>query len=160
MDTNKAWDPQTRHLNDALAHLREAYALVSQLTLPGVFPSMTAVPYAVDDTTVGILTDRGAIFVWSTLISREFIHLLETKDRDALIILAYYAVLPGRVRNVWWLEGLGADFVTAIAMAIGIENWHLIEWPAQVVGVDLWNAFGVRQDRLMGKPDELHMAVI
>lgn len=160
MDTNKAWDPQARHLNDALAHLREAYALVSQLTLPGVFPSMTAVPYAVDDTTVGILTDRGAIFVWSTLISREFIHLLETKDRDALIILAYYAVLPGRVRNVWWLEGLGADFVTAIAMAIGIENWHLIEWPAQVVGVDLWNAFGVRQDRLMGKPDELHMAVI
>jgi hypothetical protein len=160
MDTNKAWDPQTRHLNDALAHLREAYALVSQLTLTGVFPSMTAVPYAVDDTTVGILTDRGAIFVWSTLISREFIHLLETKDRDALVILAYYAVLPGRVRNVWWLEGLGADFVTAIAMAIGIENWHLIEWPAQVVGVDLWNAFGVRQDRLMGKPDELHMDVI
>lgn len=160
MDTDKAWEPQTRHLNEALAFLREAYSLVSQLTLPGVFPPMTAVPYAIDNTNTGILTDRGAIFVWSTQISREFIHLLETKDRDALVILAHYAVLPGRVRNVWWLEGLGADFVTAVAMAIGIENWCLIEWPAQVVGVDLWNAFGVRQDRLMGKPDELHMDVI
>ncbi|KAH6614959.1 hypothetical protein C7974DRAFT_320266 [Boeremia exigua] len=160
MDTDKAREPHTHHLNEALAYLRECYALVSQLTLPGVFPPMTAVPYAVDDTTTGVLTDRGAIFVWSTRISREFIHLLETKDRDALVILAHYAVLPGRVRNVWWLEGLGGDFVTAIAMAIGIENWHLIEWPAHVVGVDLWNAFGVRQDRLVGKPDELHMDVI
>jgi hypothetical protein len=160
MELDKAWEPQTRHLNEALAFLRETYALVSQLTLPGVFPPMTAVPYAVDDTTTGVLTDRGAIFVWSTRVSREFIQLLESKDRNALVILAHYAVLPGRVRNVWWLEGLGADFVTAIAMAIGIENWHLIEWPAHVVGVNLWNAFGVRQDRLVGKPDELHMDVI
>lgn len=160
MDSDKAWEPQTRHLNEALGFLRETYALVSQLTLPGVFPPMTAVPYAVDDIITGVLTDRGAIFVWSTRVSREFIQLLESKDRDALVILAHYAVLPGRVRNVWWLEGLGADFVTAIAMAIGIENWHLIEWPAHVVGVDLWNAFGVRQDRLIGRPDELHMDVI
>ncbi|XPS75053.1 hypothetical protein M3J09_007164 [Ascochyta lentis] len=160
MTTNKALEPQCHHLNEALGFLRQTYALVSQLTLPGVFPPMTAVPYAVDDTTTGVLTDRGAIFVWSTLVSREFIQLLESKDRDALVILAHYAVLPGRVRNVWWLEGLGADFVTAIAMAIGIENWHLIEWPAHVVGVDLWNAFGVRKDRLQGKPDELHMDVI
>ncbi|UPX10826.1 uncharacterized protein EKO05_0001464 [Ascochyta rabiei] len=160
ISTDKALEPQCHHLNEALAFLRQTYALVSQLTLPGVFPPMTAVPYAIDDTTTGVLTDRGAIFVWSTLISREFIKLLESKDRDALVILAHYAVLPGRVRNVWWLEGLGADFVTAIAMAIGIENWYLIEWPAHVVGVDLWNAFGVRKDRLHGKPDELHMDVI
>ncbi|KAF1930758.1 uncharacterized protein M421DRAFT_57832 [Didymella exigua CBS 183.55] len=159
-DTDKTCEPQTPHLDQALGYLREAYALVSQLTLPGVFPPMTAVPYAVDDETTGVLTDRGAIFVWSTRISREFIQLLENKDRDALVILAHYAVLPGRVRNVWWLEGLGADFVTAIAMAIGIENWHLIDWPAHVVGVDLWNAFGIRQDRLQGKPDEMHMDVI
>ncbi|KAJ4315157.1 hypothetical protein N0V94_006097 [Neodidymelliopsis sp. IMI 364377] len=160
MDTDKAWEPQSQHLSEALALLRESYALVSQLTLPGMFPPMTAVPYAVEDTTTGVLTDRGAIFVWSTRISREFIQLLESKDRNALVILAHYAVLPGRVRNVWWLEGLGADFVTAIAMAIGIENWHLIEWPAHVVGVNLWNAFGVRKDNLQGKPDELHMDVI
>lgn len=159
-DADGTREPKAQHLDDALAYLRECYALISQLTLPGVFPPMTAVPYSVDDTTTGVLTDRGSIFVWSTLISREFIHLLETKDRDALVILAHYAVLPGRVRNVWWLEGLGADFVTAIAMAIGIEHWHLIDWPAQVVGVDLWNAFGVRQDRLVGKPDEMHMDVI
>jgi peptide alpha-N-acetyltransferase len=123
---------------------------------------MTAVPYSIDDTTISTLTDRGAIFVWATLIPREFIQLIEAQNRDALVILAHYAVLPGRVRNVWWLEGLGADIVTAVAMALGRENWGLIEWPAGVVGVDLENAFvkGKRRDAMEGTPSEMHMDVI
>jgi hypothetical protein len=66
------------------------------------------------------------------------------------------------VRNVWWLEGLGAHIVTAVAMALGRENWRLIEWPAGVVGVDLDHAFGVgkRRDMLEGSPSEMHMDVI
>ncbi|KAF1840873.1 uncharacterized protein K460DRAFT_295041 [Cucurbitaria berberidis CBS 394.84] len=151
---------QRSQLNEALLYLRETFALVSQLTLPEVYPPMTAVPYAVDDKTVGTLTDRGAIFVWSARISREFIQMIEQRDRYALVILAHYAVLPGRVRNVWWLEGLGADIVTAIAMALGRENWALIEWPASVLGVDLENAFGTRKDSLEGMPGELNMEVI
>lgn len=160
LQSNRAYEPPCTHLSQALLFLREAYSLISQLTLPNAYPPMTAVPYSVDDTTVGLLTDRGAIFVWATRISREFIALIEQKDRDALVILAHYAVLPGRVRNVWWLEGLGADFVTAIAMALGRENWGLIEWPAHVVGVDLENAFGARKDSLEGTPGEMHMEVI
>lgn len=158
--SDRSWAPGHIHLSQALSILRETFNLISQLTLPAKYPPMTAVPYSVDDTTVGLLTDRGAIFVWATRISREFIQLVEKKDRDALVILAHYAILPGRVRNVWWLEGLGADFVTAIAMALGKENWSLIAWPASVVGVELENAFGARQDRLEGTPDEMHMAVI
>lgn len=155
-----AWGPHRTHLSHALKSLRESFALISQLTLPDIFPPMTAVPYSIDDTNIGVLTDRGAIFVWATRISREFIALIEQKHRDALVILAHYAILPGRVRNVWWLEGLGADFVTAIAMAIGRENWGLIAWPANVLGVDLENAFGARKDSLEGMPDEMHMEVI
>lgn len=146
------------HLGQALQFLREAFALVSHLTLPDVYPPMTAVPYSVDDKSVGILTDRGAIFVWATRISRDFIQMIERQDRDALVVLAYYAVLPGRVRNVWWLEGLGAHLVTAIAMALGREHWPLIEWPAGVVGVDLENAFGERG--FEGMSGEMSMAVI
>lgn len=160
METDRRWGLEHEHLSQALAYLRDAFALVSQLTLPETYPPMTSVPYSVDDKTIGTLTDRGAIFVWMTRISREFIQLIEAKDRDALVILAYYAVLPGRVRNVWWLEGLGADMVTAIALALGRERWGMIAWPASVVGVDLENLFGVRQDRLEGLPEEMGMEVI
>lgn len=160
MTTDRSWGPHRNHLSQALDYLRESFGLVSQLTLANKFPPMTAVPYSIDDSTVGVLTDRGAIFVWAVRISREFIQLIEQKDRDALVILAHYAILPGRVRNVWWLEGLGADFVTAIAMALGSENWHLIAWPASVLGVDLSNPFAVRKDALEGQPHEMHMNVI
>jgi hypothetical protein len=158
-----AWDAEDSEKMDliqALGFLREAFALVSQLTLPDVYPPMTAIPYSVDDTNVGVLTDRGAIFVWGTRISREFMQRVEARDRDALVVLAHYAVLPGRVRNVWWLEGLGADMVTAIAMTLGKENWGLIEWPASVVGVELDNLFDPRRDRLQGQPEEMGMEVI
>jgi peptide alpha-N-acetyltransferase len=160
MEANRPWEPHWVYLSQALLYLQESFCLVSQLTLPEMYPPMTAVPYSIDDTTTGLLTDRGAIFVWATRIPREFIQLIETKDRDALVILAHYAVLPGRVRNVWWLEGLGADIVTAVAMALGRENWNLIEWPASVVGVDLENAFGKRRDYLEGTPSEMNMDVI
>jgi hypothetical protein len=147
----------------AKEYLREAYALVSQLTLrDNMYPRMTAIPYAIsdDDGDVGVLTDRGAIFVWATRISRGFMRRIEAQERDALVLLAHYAVLPGRVRNVWWLEGLGADIVSAIAMVLGREVWPLIEWPASVVGVDLENLGMQRKDELEGRPEELGMEVI
>ena len=52
--------------------------------------------------------------------------------------------------------------MTAVAMALGRENWALIEWPAGVVGVDLNCAFGLgkRRDELEGTPSEMHMDVI
>lgn len=148
-------------LTSALFYLREVYGLISQLSLPhNDYPSTTSISYSVDDKTVGILKDRGAVFVWASRISRDFIRLLEQKNREALVIVAHYAVLPGRVRNTWWLEGFGANIITAVAMALGRENWHLIDWPVRVIGVDLENAFTARADRLEGQPEEMSMELI
>ncbi|KAI4947564.1 hypothetical protein J4E91_006384 [Alternaria rosae] len=149
------------YLSEALLYLRQSFNLISQLTLPERYPPMTAVPYSIDDTTISTLTDRGAIFVWAARIPREFLALVEAKNTHALVILAHYAVLPGRVRNVWWLEGLGADIVTAVAMVLGREKWGLIEWPARVVGLELERgAMGRRRDRLEGGTWEMCMDVI
>jgi hypothetical protein len=148
-------------LSSALLFLRQAFGLISQLTLEeNEYPSTTSISYSVDDVTVGTLKDRGAIFFWATRISRDFITLLEEKNREALVILAHYAILPGRVRNAWWMEGLGANMITAVAMALGRESWHLIEWPAQVVGVDMENAFSAREDTIEGLPGEVPMEII
>ncbi|CAN9146601.1 unnamed protein product [Alternaria alternata] len=162
MESEASSEPHCVYLSQALLYLRQSFNLISQLTLPERYPPMTAVPYSIDDINISTLTDRGAIFVWAARIPREFIGLIEAKNAHALVILAHYAVLPGRVRNVWWLEGLGADIVTAVAMALGRENWALIEWPAGVVGVDLNCAFGLgkRRDELEGTPSEMHMDVI
>jgi hypothetical protein len=163
MTPEREYEPHFEALSDGLGHLRDTFALVSQFTVPtSQYPPVTAIPYSYDDTTVGSLKDRGAIFVWVARVSREFMTLVEQRNRDALVIVAHYAVLSGRVRNVWWLEGLGANMITAVAMALGEENWGLIRWPAQVVGVDLEDAFGVggARDGLVGSNSEMHMQVI
>ena len=157
--------PEVDCLTSALFYLRETYALVSLLVVQeNDLPYLTSVDYAYTDNDEGgkivQMKDRGAIFVWATRISRDFIRLLEEKNTGALVILAHYAVLAGRVRNVWWLEGIGANLIIAIAMALGRENWHLIEWPVKVIGVDLENAFSARPDILEGMPGEMAMEVI
>ncbi|KAF2447952.1 hypothetical protein P171DRAFT_429538 [Karstenula rhodostoma CBS 690.94] len=158
---NQSSDVDT--LSSALFYLREAYALVSQLVAAeSEYPFLTSVDYIYGDKGGRIvqMKDRGAIFVWATRISREFIKLLEQKNKYALVILAHYGVLAGRVRNVWWLEGMGANFIITVAMALGRENWHLIDWPVQVVGVDLENAFTARLDLLEGAAGEMAMEVV
>jgi hypothetical protein len=163
ISSGRDYEPHFEALSDGLQHLRDTFALVSQLTVASSkYPPVTAIPYSYDDTTVGSLKDRGAIFVWVARVSREFMQLVEERNKEALVIVAHYAVLSGRVRNVWWLEGLGANMITAVAMALGEENWHLIQWPAQIVGVDLEDAFGTmgRKDDLVGRASEMHMQVI
>jgi hypothetical protein len=167
-DIEKLWQGSNQSSNDdtlasALFYLRETYGLVSQLvTTENDYPYLTSVDYAHADQGGQIvqMKDRGAIFVWAVRISREFMKLVEQKNKYALVILAHYAVLAGRVRNVWWLEGLGVNFVISVAMALGRENWHLIDWPVQALGIDLDNAFTARLDLLKGAPGEMAMEVV
>ncbi|KAF1956102.1 hypothetical protein CC80DRAFT_535490 [Byssothecium circinans] len=148
-------------LASALFNLREAFALVSILSEPDTeYPSHTSIGYSIDGKKDGLLKDRGAIFFWATKISRQFVRLVEMKNTEALVIVAHYAVLPGRVRNAWWLEGLGPNMVIAVAMALGRENRHLIEWPAKVMNVDLENSFTARSDTLEGNVGEMPMEII
>lgn len=159
---NQSSDSDT--LSSALFYLRETYALVSQLvSAENEYPLITSVDYAYEGDggrKIVQMKDRGAIFVWAVRISREFLKLLEQKNKFALVILAHYAVLAGRVRNVWWIEGMGANLIVTVAMALGRQNWHLIDWPVQALGVDLENAFTARLDLLEGSAGEMAMEVV
>lgn len=126
--TDRQYDPHSNYLTQALNLLRETYALISQLL--EIHASNTS-------RGTDILVDRGAMFSWVTRVPREYIQLVEAQDREALVILAHYAVLLTRTNMVWWLEGLGSNFVKAIAMALGAQHWRLIEWPIQISGTDV-----------------------
>ncbi|KAF3030344.1 hypothetical protein E8E12_001043 [Didymella heteroderae] len=124
-----------RCLTDAMQKLREAYALVSQLTVSVTFVAGALCP--ADTSTVNILKDRAAIIVWAAKISRQFVRILERGNDEAMIVVAHWAVLLARIRNVWWSDGLGSNIVKAIAMILGKEKWDLLRWPAEVAGVVL-----------------------
>lgn len=108
-------------LTEASQLLGDTYALVPQLTVS--VPYVTGGPP--DNATVNVLTDRAAIIAWAAKVSREFTDSLKRKSREPTIIMAHWAILLGRFQHVWWLDGLGANMVTAIAIIIGKDNWHL-----------------------------------
>lgn len=128
LQTDRQYGPHSQYLSQALDQLRETYALNSQLLQLGA---------SKDCHGTSVLLDRDAMFSWVTRVAREYIQLVEAQDRDALVILAHFAVLLIRTNTVWWLEGLGTNFVRAIAVALGSEHRKLIEWPAHHAGISL-----------------------
>ncbi|CAI9634031.1 unnamed protein product [Alternaria burnsii] len=128
LQTDRQYGPHSQYLSQALDQLRETYALNSQLLQLGASKACHGTE---------VLLDRGALFSWVTRVPREYIQLVEAQDRDALVILAHFAVLLIRTNSVWWLEGLGTNFVRAVAVALGSASRKLIEWPAHHAAVSL-----------------------
>lgn len=77
------------------------------------------------------------MFSWVTRVPCGYVQLVEAQERDALVILAHFAVLLIRANTVWWLEGLDRNFLRAAAVALGSEHCKLIEWPAYHAAVCL-----------------------
>lgn len=113
-------------LRSSLKRLRECFGLVSQLTVAGD-----------DRRPGGRLIDWTSVVTWPISNSLDFIDLIEQRQPEAWIILAHYAILPARVENVWWIEGLASNILSTAALVLKEEMWTWLEWPATVVGVDL-----------------------
>lgn len=72
---------------------------------------------------------------WLSQISYTFVLLLKEKVSEALIVLAYYAVLLHYHDSYWYFEGWGKHLVRVISEIIGpVWTVHL-EWPMKMVGL-------------------------
>ena len=141
MQPGKDYEYAFQVLASALTQLRNTFALVSQLTRN---PSSLDPNYrnVYDQCDNGKLVDCAAIFTWPARVSEEFIALIENQRPEALTILAHYAILPGRIRGVWWIEGWGMNLVTTAALVLGEERKSWIEWPIRVVGLEWESILG------------------
>jgi hypothetical protein len=128
LQTDRQYGLHSQYLSQALDQPRGTYALNSQLLELGASRACHG---------TDVLLDRGAMFSWVMRVPREYIQLVEAQDRDALVILAHFAVLLIRANTVWWLEGLGTNLPRAVAVALGSEHRKLIEWPAYHAAVCL-----------------------
>ncbi|KAF2261803.1 hypothetical protein CC78DRAFT_570284 [Lojkania enalia] len=129
MEDERKFEYYFETLESALKYLRECFALVSQLSVPSDTASK--------NTGLGTIIDMSAVFVWPFKTSIEFITLLEQRQPEAWVILAHYAILPGRIGKLWWLDSMASNMVETAAIVLGEDKWGLLEWPASVVGVNL-----------------------
>ncbi|KIW27205.1 uncharacterized protein PV07_06964 [Cladophialophora immunda] len=74
---------------------------------------------------------------WPHYVGADLVRLLRAQDQMALAILAHYGVALEAFRDIWWLEGVGARLVRAIARVLPLEFGPLVQWPLERVSVDL-----------------------
>ncbi|KAL1592382.1 hypothetical protein SLS60_011461 [Paraconiothyrium brasiliense] len=127
MRSDRPYEYQFDTLRQVLKDLRDSFARVSQLTVTDNSKR----------TRYGKLVDWTSVLTWAIQLPLTFVEFVEARQPEAWVILAHYAILPAKVEYVFWLEDLAANIVSAAALVLGEHMRSSIEWPAEVVGVDL-----------------------
>lgn len=83
-----------------------------------------------DDQAIG---STNVLFSWLVTASAEYTQLLEERRPEALIILAYYAVLLHRRRRCWAVQDSGQKLLQQIKRYLGRKWEHLLSWPESIV---------------------------
>ncbi|RVX67026.1 hypothetical protein B0A52_09240 [Exophiala mesophila] len=73
------------------------------------------------------------VFAWPTVISAEYVSLLQQRRPEALVILAYFAALLHRHRQFWCFNDGGTFLVRSISDYLG-PYWNTaLAWPLDVI---------------------------
>lgn len=67
--------------------------------------------------------------VWPVAMPREFPAFVSRHEPFALVLLAHYAVLLYKARDVWFIGNLGRSVVEEIACLIPEEMAEFVKWP-------------------------------
>lgn len=74
-----------------------------------------------------------AVHEWPVRVSRRYITLLRQRRPEALIVLAYYAVLLYYARDYWAVGGSGAFLIRSITSHLGDYWANWLTWPKQEI---------------------------
>ncbi|KAL5397282.1 hypothetical protein PMIN02_002464 [Paraphaeosphaeria minitans] len=124
-------------LMQALKSLREDFARVSQLTVTDNAPKNR----------YGKLVDWTLVISWPIQLPLVFVELLEARQPEAWVVLAHYAILPAKVESVFWIKDFASNLVSTAALVLGQRMRSSIEWPAEVVGVDLDKLYSIHRTK-------------
>lgn len=89
-----------------------------------------AIPYQPCQT----LRIKLAIFRWAEMLPHHFLELIGVRKCEALIILAYFAVLlKDAGKEYWWFNGTAESLIAAIQDSLSQQERRWISWPSSVV---------------------------
>lgn len=80
------------------------------------------------------MREMSDILGWPISLTDEYLELLRQPTQEALVILAYFAVLPEKVENMWWLDGFGWHLFSKIYPLIQEEFLPWVQWPLRELG--------------------------
>ena len=75
----------------------------------------------------------GAVIAWPVMIPEEYIHALHMRRPEALVILAHYAVLLHKYRQLWIFGDGGRFLIESICDFFGADWEGWLEWPMEAL---------------------------
>ncbi|KAH8199205.1 hypothetical protein TruAng_006611 [Truncatella angustata] len=66
---------------------------------------------------------------WLVRVSVEFVHLVEQRRPEALVVLAHYSVLLLRAKHYWVIDGAGGFLIQSITRHLGSYWSPWLKWP-------------------------------
>ncbi len=78
------------------------------------------------------------MYIWAYCIKDEFLSLLKEPTQEAMVIMAFFAVVPQcfAANKHWLLEGFSMYLISKIYPLIDEQHLPWIEWPMREIG---WN---------------------
>ena len=111
-------------LNNEISN-RVAIYMHSIDMLTNAFPKQDAVHRVFDD-----------MIGWPHFVGGGLLRLLKDRDPVTLVILAHYGVALSAFNDCWWLEGVGARLIRAVASVLDLSFFTLIDWPVSMITED------------------------
>ena len=80
--------------------------------------------------------DHQSIFLWPVVMSDNYLTLLEARQPEALVILAYFSVLLFVGDFKWWINDWPYDTLSFVKENLD-PKWDVwLQWPVSVIGLD------------------------
>jgi hypothetical protein len=86
------------------------------------------------------ISKLSSVMAWFSMISEDFLKMLEQKIPEALLVVVFYCVALKKAEHMWWVRGKGENLLRTLLAELGPgwERWTA--WPVQQVlgndGVD------------------------
>jgi hypothetical protein len=71
------------------------------------------------------------VFSWPYRVTEDYLEMLQQSTQEALVILAFFAVLTKQLDGKWWCEGFADHLMSMIYCLIDEEHMSWIEWPIE-----------------------------
>lgn len=69
------------------------------------------------------------VFGWPYRVSEDFLELLQQSSQEAMVILAFFAVIAKRLNFKWWVDGFGDHLMSMVYRLMDEEHMSWIQWP-------------------------------
>ncbi|CZR55983.1 related to C6 transcription factor [Phialocephala subalpina] len=73
------------------------------------------------------------VFGWPFRVTEDFLELLQESNQEAMVVLAFFAVIAKRLDRKWWLDGFGDHIMCMVYRLMDEEHISWIQWPIQAM---------------------------